>query len=304
MNEQSYLMVSVIIPTLNDGDLLEKCLLALEKQTYPKEYYEIIVVDNGSSDDVESIVGKFYQAKLCFESEPGSYNARNKGVSIAVGDVLAFTDADCLPQHDWIEIGVNSFASTPNCGIVAGSIEIYFVNPTHPTPTELYESLYAFPQKKYIENEGFGVTANLFTSRYVFDQVGLFDSHLKSGGDYEWGKRVKSSGLDVVYISDLKVSHPARASVAEIRKKIARVSKGHYELTKKKIYSRKKFVVSSLIDFFIPYWPIPTIMLGNSDRTFSEKVKISRIAFLVRWTKGFERLKLLTVREQHLNNRL
>lgn len=297
MNRQNNLMVSVIIPTFNDGSLLEKCLFALENQTYPKECYEIIVVDNGSSDDVESIVEKFSQAKLCFESKSGSYNARNKGVSIAVGEILAFTDADCLPQRDWIEIGVDSFTTTPHCGIVAGKIEIYFVNANHPTPTELYESLYAFPQEKYVEDESYGVTANLFTSRPVFDRVGLFNSHLKSGGDYEWGKRVKSSGLNVVYINDLKVAHPARVSFAQIRRKIARVSKGHYELTKKKMYSRRKFVALSLIDLFIPYWPIPKIIFSNSGKTFSEKVKISRIAFLVRLVKGFERLKLLLIRD-------
>ena len=102
----SNLFVSVIIPVYNDSERLKLCLEALENQTYSKDLYEVIVVDNASEEDIKSIVGQFSQAKYTYESQSGSYVARNKGISIARGEILAFTDSDCIPASDWIEKGV------------------------------------------------------------------------------------------------------------------------------------------------------------------------------------------------------
>lgn len=105
MNNPPKLFVSVIIPVLNDSERLKLCLEALEHQTYPKKLYEVIVVDNGSDQSIGSVVSKFTQATATAESHPGSYVARNKGILIAQGDIIAFTDADCIPALDWIEKG-------------------------------------------------------------------------------------------------------------------------------------------------------------------------------------------------------
>lgn len=64
--------VSVIIPVLNDSERLQTCLKALENQTYPKSMYEVIVVDNGSDENIEGLVSQYIQAKLSNESRPGS----------------------------------------------------------------------------------------------------------------------------------------------------------------------------------------------------------------------------------------
>ena len=86
--------VSVIIPVFNDAERLKICLTALEKQTYPQDYYEVIVVDNGSDENLENVVKQFTQAKLAYYPELGSYAARNHGIALAKGEILAFTDAD------------------------------------------------------------------------------------------------------------------------------------------------------------------------------------------------------------------
>ena len=96
--------VSVVIPVYNDSVRLKTCLQALEAQTYPKEVYEVIVVDNGSDESIEPVVAEFPQARASYETHPGSYAARNKGVSISRGEVLAFTDLDDILAPDWIEI--------------------------------------------------------------------------------------------------------------------------------------------------------------------------------------------------------
>ena len=99
-------LVSVIIPVYNDAERLKLCLDALARQTYPGDRYEVIVVDNGSQQDPELVTSRYEQVTLAHEACRGSYAARNTGLALARGDVLAFTNSDCIPAADWIEHGV------------------------------------------------------------------------------------------------------------------------------------------------------------------------------------------------------
>lgn len=225
--------VSVIIPVYNDYERLKRCLAILDAQTYPKQSYEVIVVDNNSTDDIQGLVKQFEQTKYAFESVPGSYSARNKGLAIAIGEILGFTDSDCAPAKNWIENGVANILKHPNCGLVAGRINFSFHNPENPRPVELYDSLYFLQQEKYIKEDHFGATANVFTTRKIFDAVGLFNATLKSGGDREWGERVYAAGYEQIYAADVEISHPARSSFQELNKKLRRVYKGGFYINKK-----------------------------------------------------------------------
>lgn len=218
--------VSIIIPVFNDEKGLETCLDALERQTFPKDHYEVVVVDNASTVDIKNLVARFPQAHYCYEGKPGSYAARNKGLTIATGDIIAFTDSDCIPAPNWVERGVSTLRQVPDCGLVGGAITIFVKDPKRPTGVELYESIKGFPQKEYIEKSQFGATANVFTSREIIDAVGYFNSELKSGGDAEWGKRVAKAGYPLHYADDVEVRHPARSSYSEYHKKMVRVMSG------------------------------------------------------------------------------
>lgn len=218
--------VSIIIPVFNDEKRLEKCLDALDRQTYANDCYEVIVVDNASTADFKSLVARFRQARYCYEGKQGSYAARNKGLSVATGDVIAFTDSDCIPALNWIERGVSTLRQIPDCGLVGGAITIFVKDPKRPSGVEIYESFKGFPQKEYIEKSQFGATANVFTSRKIIDAVGYFDSELKSGGDAEWGKRVSKAGYRLRYAADVEVRHPARSTYAEYYRKTIRVLSG------------------------------------------------------------------------------
>jgi len=186
--------VSVIIPCLNDYNRLKKCLGILEKQTYPADAYEVIVVDNGASFSPDPGLLEFPHTKVIHEPRSGSYAARNYGIKRAKGEVFAFTDADCIPSSNWLENGVGKLLEKDNCGLVGGSIQVFFENDSHPTLAERFDKLTTFQQKQNIEKSHFSVTANLFTKKKVVEQVGMFDSDLKSGGDVEWGNRVYQKG--------------------------------------------------------------------------------------------------------------
>ena len=222
--------VSVIIPVYNDAGRLAKCLTALTCQNYPGNRFEVIVVDNGSLDDPAKLNSSFRQVLFFQEPKPGSYCARNKGIEVAKGEILAFTDSDCIPRPDWIGNGVKALMATSNCGLVAGRVKLFFKDPQRPTAAEIYESIHAFNQKDKVENYHHGATANIFTRRQVIDDVGAFNPELKSGGDVEWGKRVFAAGYGQVYAEDVCVFHPARHSLKDIFRKTTRVAGGLHDM--------------------------------------------------------------------------
>ena len=284
--------VSVIIPVFNDKQRLDKCLEALENQTYPKDCYQVVVVDNASTVDLKSTVMQFQQAHLYFEEKPGSYAARNKGLSVITEEIIAFTDSDCIPALNWIERGVSVLQQIPDCGLVGGVITLFFKNPNNLTGVEIYESLSGFPQKEYIEKARFGATANVFTYRTVFDKVGYFDSNLKSGGDSEWGKRVAKAGYQLHYADDVEVAHPARSTYSELYKKTIRVMSGLPHIRNPDSVSLA-VIVRQLIGGIIP--PVSRIResleeVGES--SIVQKLKLIMTMLFVHYVWMFERARL------------
>lgn len=288
--------VSVIVPVFNDAERLPLCLEALENQTYPKNSYEVIVIDNGSDESIEPVVARFLKARAGYEGRSSSYAARNKGISLAQGEVIAFTDADTIPSTDWIEKGVANLLRSPRCALVAGRVEIFCKDPAHPTAVELYESRMYLLQKEYVEVGRFGATANLFTFREVFDRVGLFDDHVKSSGDAEWGQRVSAYGYRLMYADDTCVAHPARYSFGQLYRRVTRVIGGLHDLNHKKSCSRidngfigKGFFVDSLP----PVRSSIRVLFDPGTKGIYTKVKIIIVMFFVQYVQVWERIRLM-----------
>ena len=107
---------SVIVPTYNSGHTLTACLQSLTNQTLPKAEYEIIVVDDGSTDDTATIVAGF-EVNYIVQTNHGPAVARNQGVQHATGEIILFTDADCVPDHNWIQEMVRPFQDAEVVGV-------------------------------------------------------------------------------------------------------------------------------------------------------------------------------------------
>jgi GT2 family glycosyltransferase len=219
-------LVSVVVPVHNHTVQLATCLDALERQTYPGDRYEVIVVDNASTEDIAATVQSHSHVALVSQPRTGSYAARNTGIEASKGTVLAFTDVDCVPAHDWLERGVARLLSEPTCGLVGGRIDIVPRDPGRPTAVELYDSVMYLRQQVYVREMSFAATANLFTRRAVLDDVGPFDPELPSAGDVDWGRRVAAAGYGLVYADDCRVTHPARRTLSELAEKATRVGRG------------------------------------------------------------------------------
>ena len=130
--KSSFPKVSVIIPVFNDKQRLEKCLEALENQTYPKDCYQIVVVDNASTVDLKSTVMQFQQARLYYEEKPGSYAARNKGLSVATGEIIAFTDSSSDLNTLAFPLYFSISGATATCLTIQPSGAIFPVNTASP----------------------------------------------------------------------------------------------------------------------------------------------------------------------------
>jgi glycosyltransferase involved in cell wall biosynthesis len=221
---------SVIIPVYQDVPRLRQVLAALDAQTAPRRSFEVLVVDNGDNAGIEEVVAAHPNARLLREQAPGSYVARNTALKDLRGDVAAFTDADCLPAPDWLEQGLAVLDAHPEAGLVVGDIEVFPVDPAHPTAVELYEMAVAFPQASNVANDHFGHTANAFAPRKVVGAVGPFRTDLKSGGDWEWGNRIHDAGFAIVHAPNARVRHPARHTFREKGRQMRRLIGGRYEL--------------------------------------------------------------------------
>lgn len=287
------LFVTVIIPSYNDSDRLQRCLDRVCRQTYPQNSYEVIVVDNGSNEDIRPTVEKYDAVKLLHEYRAGSYLARNLGIKHAKGEILAFTDSDCLPASNWIKTGVAQLINADNCGILGGSVNLFYENRSNPKTVELYDSITFFQQQRYIEKGHFSVTANLFTYKHVFGKVGLFNARLASGGDFEWCRRVYAAGFGLHYADDVTVEHPARHSFMQMVKKVARVTKGHFEMDNHKNNFVKNSIEILSKDVLPPVARTRSIWISKDIKGYSKKVKVTAVLLIMKYIVLIEKLKLL-----------
>ncbi len=274
MGAPSSIEVTVIIPVYNDAERLTLCLQALENQTFPGDAYEVLVIDNHSTEPVAPIVAAFPHVRCLFEGRRGSYAARNLGLTQARGDILAFTDSDCIPNTDWIERGVAALRQDKAIGLIGGRIILFSRDPDHPTAAELFELMGAFQQQAYVEQKHYGATANVFTSRRVLDQVGVFDGSLPSGGDRQWGQRVFDAGYRQVYADDVVVRHPARRSLAELRVKAARLSEGRYRVRKSQARNSLSRILIDILGSIVPPKQTIRVYLNRDLHGFGQKTKV------------------------------
>jgi glycosyltransferase involved in cell wall biosynthesis len=217
--------VSVIVPVYKGSAFLPQCLAALEKQDYPPQRFEILIVFNDGGPPCVGANSTRSSLRCLEERTPGSYAARNQGILHATGTVLAFTDADCVPDPAWLRNGVQALTANPGCGFVGGNIELVPKSSERLSPAERYEKSIHFLQQTYINHLHFAATANMFTTREVMDYVGRFSQDLKSGGDHEWGGRAASLGFRGYYEPEAVVRHRTR-TLGELLRKARRLAGG------------------------------------------------------------------------------
>jgi cellulose synthase/poly-beta-1,6-N-acetylglucosamine synthase-like glycosyltransferase len=216
--------VSVIIPIYNGAEDLPALEACLREQTYHRDRVEYLLVDNNSQDDTARRLQGFAKTAAAEGmtvrplSEPNiqsSYAARNLGIRAAQGAILAFTDADCRPQPEWLAHLVRPFTDTA-IGLVVGEIQAL----PGQTPLEAYAEYREIMAQKHTIAHPFypyGQTANLAVRSQAFEKAGLFRPYLTTGGDADLCWRVQlSGGWQLHYAEDAIIEHRHRATLAEL----------------------------------------------------------------------------------------
>jgi glycosyltransferase AglE len=221
MSSNSYPFVSVIIPVYNSAIGIKKTLTALQTQTYPRDHFEVIIVDNGSTDETRDVAAEF-SVKVLHQPIRGSYAARNMGIASAHGDIIAFTDSDCEPDVNWLLCGVQHL-QTHHVDAVGGFVSFTFSATPH--AAEYADALINIDNEYSITTHSMAATANLFVTRTTLHNAGGFNQKLRSGGDGEWSARAKKAGLSMRFSRDAIVYHPAR-TFRELITKHIRVGSG------------------------------------------------------------------------------
>jgi len=204
-------------------ELVPKLLESLSRQTLLPHQWEGIIVDNGSSKADPAMV-HHYGFRFATCDQPGSYAARNAGAALAQGQLLAFTDADCLPQPGWLSALYAAFVAHGAGLLYAGSVTVPRPEPLE-TWTQLYDVAGGLPQDLYVR-KGHAATANLAIPYDIFAGMGGFDSRHKSGGDTAFCGRALAAGYDLRYVPDAELCHPPRKTFAEVVLKRRRIKGG------------------------------------------------------------------------------
>lgn len=207
-------IVSVIVPHLNQLQYLDRCLKTLSAQSFDANRYEVIVVDNESTESPAALCEAFPTIRLETERAAGPGPARNKGAQASRGTILAFIDADCLADVNWLAVIARAF-DDEDVRIVAGDVRVAVDEPTRLTAIEAYESVFAYRQEEYVARFGFGGTGNLAMRKNVYWAVGPF-AGIDVAEDREWGRRASEAGYRVRYLPEMIVLHPAHQSLREL----------------------------------------------------------------------------------------
>jgi len=224
-------IISVIIPTYNRKDQLEKCLCSLFNQNYPNDKYEIIVVDDGSTDETEEMITELIKNTPCTlkylnQENKGASAARNLGIENSNSDYICFVDSDICLDTSCLEVLISAIQRNSAAGAM-GPV-VYFKN----EPEKIWcagariklttaRPLFGENVYRWKSNEDVSVdylpSCVLLTSKEVIEKVGGFDEVYRIYyEDVDWCLRVKNNGYKILLVPDAKAWHDIKQDNANI----------------------------------------------------------------------------------------
>jgi len=272
--------ISIIIPAYNREEGLKDTLDSAINQTYPKEHYEVLVVDNMSTDGTLEVIKKYEDTYpnlvkgLTQEKIQGVSPTRNEGIRNAEGDVFVFIDADMWAEENWLEVIAEEFKKGTK--YLGYDVEI----------VEEEENLFSdfnkyngFRIEEYIKDRNYSGTGCTAVAREVIEDVGMFDIRLDFSEDKEFGNRVHENGYKIKYTENTKVYHEARDSFSSLLRKYFSIGRGHCQLANS--YPNRYQELKRSIFNFIHLLPDPPDILK---RSVYPKIGIKMFEFfLLKW---------------------
>lgn len=263
-------LCTIIIPHYNQWAELKNCLDALYAQSVDLSIVEIIVVDNGTANIDEYWNTLPIRDNLILiknDAEPNPYTSRNLAIQKSKGALLAFLDAGCRPQKDWLKNGIEYYRQGKTT--IAGRFELIY--PSDDLEDKVHGLLYLNNQKNV--KRSFGVPAgNLFVSADIFVKTGLFNDKHISGNDIEWSLRLLAH-RDTIHYADNCVCEYHSPSFDRLLVKVQKYASG----TRYLLFQEKKmteFICKTLLNFL-------PMRISN----FNEALRYRNLEYLGFWDK-------------------
>lgn len=223
--------VTVAIPTYNRAPILRETLATLAQQDFPPTDWELLVIDNASTDDTAAAVAEFASARpaprYVLERTQGLNHARNRAIAEARGDVLIFGDDDILTRPDWVRqmsAPLLADAGERKIGALGGEVIPVFPQGVPEYVKTWHRPLRFRPDLGPVGGRSSPMGANLAFRRAVFAEHGLFRADLDrkggsllSGGDSEMIQRLRRAGLEIWFAPAAEVQHQMPASRTAFR---------------------------------------------------------------------------------------
>lgn len=212
----------MIIPVKNAATHIQDLLNSMMQIDYPKEKLEIIVVDGNSTDDTRKIVSQ-YPVKLLTEERPGLNGARNTGLRHSSGEIVAFTDFDCVIPENWIKKIVENFEDS-NVGCVGGNVHGYYEDfLSRYADKSIMPVMRIFKKRQVLDSVKppmyYPAGCNMAFKKGALEKAGAFDESIKYGFDEdELVERVCKKGYKMVLDPEVLVLHKHRSTMRNLLK--------------------------------------------------------------------------------------
>ena len=270
---EDYPSVSIIIPVRDQPRDIIECLQSLANLNYPEDKFEVIVVDDGSCNNISETVSSFNIRLIRLEKSQGASVCRNIGVENARGDILAFLDADCMADKNWLR-EIIPFFELEGIGAVGGFVDSYY----HKGYLDRYEEVsspLSMGQRILLQGDtdsNFYIpSCNMLVSRKAFMATGGFKNGMHVGEDVDFCWRMRSRGYALLYVPLGRIAHKHRNNLFKMLRRRSEygTSEASLYLThrdKKKtflvsIYAGLSFLSLTLSILLMNPYPIGVILL-------------------------------------------
>jgi glycosyltransferase involved in cell wall biosynthesis len=211
---------SIIVPTYNRAAQLASCLEGLARLDYPRDRFEVLVVDDGSETSPEIVIAPFrgrVEVTLLAQEHGGPAAARNTGARAARGRYLVFTDDDCTPAADWLRALESRFGETPFHAIGGPTTNAYPDNIFAVTSQLILDMMFARsnadPSKAHLlASNNLALPADGFHAIHGFDASQF---PIAAGEDRDICERWVDHGHGIIYASEVRVCHAHRLSLSD-----------------------------------------------------------------------------------------
>lgn len=246
--------ISVVIPTFNRPHHLGVCLESLKRVRYPRDRFEIIVVDDGSRTPIQELVdgfAHFIPVRAVTQANAGPASARNRGLEAATGDLITFTDDDCTPQPEWLDELAKGFSVEPRAALAGQVVNAKPHNLYSRVSQQLVDYLYQY-YRPHDTGRGFFTSNNLAFPVTALRSIGGFNEKFPRAAaeDRELCERWTRSGRRMVYLPAARVEHWHDLSLAKFARQHFEYGRGAWRYHRSRLHRGQDRIKMEPLSFY------------------------------------------------------